>query len=559
MQNITSPQKQTAHLKDYIRILIARRWVIIGVLVLTVLSVAAYVIMATPVYRAEATLLIEPSKIKLTEFKDVYDPISGESGGALERREYYATQHKLMASRSLLEKTFDEFKFGEMEEFLHSVEPIKKFEGLFSVKPVQRTRLVIMTFSWKDAELAAKVLEYHVNSFIMDYRQRSLGVSLGGSKTLKKKAEELRPKLEIAAGELQKFMVSNNMVSLEESQNIVVDRLKELSKNLSVAENERIQYQSVVDSIHQELEANRSLKDIPEAAESKIIQDLKLEYIRSKKEFDDISQRFGSNHSEVKAIKARIATIVSKIKIERRSIMASSEAKLRRAQKQAEDLKKELTEQEQRVMELNRVSGKYNILKEAHETLKRTYQAIDTRIKEIEISLAAGSQDDNIFVIEKPRAPTKAASPKRLLSVVLASVAGLIMGTMLAFFVNYFDTSIKSKDETESILGVPVIGFIPAFEDKDSAKSNDHGVNPDYLRAINDHRSSIAEAFRSIRTSLEFANPEGETKSLLVTSAAPGDGKTIVSVNLAIAMAKAGKNVLLVDCDMRIPRIHKVF
>ena len=552
--------KRTEHLKDYLRILIARRWLVISGFSLIVLSVTAYVLVATPIFRSEAVLLIEPAKLNLTDFKEVYDPTLGGVGGELSRREFYRTQHKLIVSRPSLARTFEKFEFAKMSKFRDKKEPIEDFEKLFSVNPVRRTRLVNVTFDWKDPELAARVLDSHIHDYIMSYRQRSLGVSLGGIETLRKKAEELKPRVAAAADELQQFMVVNNMVSLERSQNIVVERLKEISKNLTVAENELFGYQSIIDNIRLGLAEKRPLEDMPEMADSKIIQDLKLEYIRSKQELVDISGRFGPNHPEVIAIGARLSAINQKIEVEMGSIMASARAKLERAVTQTENLRKELSEQEQNVMDLNKIAGKYNTLKESHETLKGTYNAVDKRIKEIEISLAAGSQGDNIFIIQNPSIPVKHTKPKRFFAVALSCVMGLIVSTGLAFFVDYLDTTIKTKDETESVLGTPVIGFVPGLTQNHSGQSNGRKpIKPVELEAVEKPRSPLAESFKSIRTALEFSSGDGDRKHMLVTSASPGEGKTLTSVNVAITLAQAGNKTLLVDADMRKPRLHKLF
>ncbi len=548
----------TAHLKDYIRVLIARRWIVISAVTLAVLGMATYVLTATPEYRAKATLLIEPSAIKLMEFSDVYDPTLSGMTGEIARREFYATQHTLILSRQLLEKTFEKFNFSRFEEFSDATDPIDKFGEYFHVAPVRGTRLVDVTFDWKDPKLASKVLAYHVDSYILSYRQRSLGVSLGGIDTLKRKSVELKPRVEEASDKLQKFMVENNMVSLEESQNIVVERLKEISKNLTITENDRIKYKSVIDNISNALKVRGTLKDIPEVADSKIIQHLKVEYIQAKKELEDLSERFGVNHSEVKAVSARLGAISRKMTSEMRSIMVSAQAQLERAEKQTTDLKEELAKQEKNVLELNSIAGKYNLLKEAHETLRATYQTIDKRVKEIEISLAAGSQHDNIFIIQSPEVPLEHENPKRLQLMFTAIVTGALAGILLAFFIDYLDTSLKTKEETEKLLDSPVIGFVPGIDKSAEQNGSVSSTTTGYLHALNNPRSATTESFRSIRTALEFTHINSELKTFLVTSASPSEGKTFISLNIAIAMVKAGKKVLLVDADLRRPRLHKV-
>ena len=547
------------HLKDYLQVISARRWTLISTFVIVVLGVTVWMLVQTPVYRAEALLLIEPGKVNLTEFKGVYDPTQMDLGSPLGRREFFETQCKLIVCRPLLEKTFKEFGFGNLREYRDVEDPIAGFGKYFAVRPVHQSRLVLVTFDWKDPELAARALDFLVKEYIADYRRRSVGVTTGGLQALREKAEQLRPKVEAKADELQRFMVEHNMVSLEKTQNIVVDRLKELNKSLSEVERQKIEFESICTNIQQALEEKRPLEDMPEVAGSTAIRDLKLEYIRTKQACSDLSERFGPNHPEVVAAGARLDAVAVKMQEEMQSVLAVARAQRERAAGQAEDLRRELAQQELRVMAFNKLAVRYNILQNAYETLNKTYNAIVKRIEEIEITMAAGSKEDNIFVITHPRVPVTPARPRKKLAVGLAVVVGLLLGAGLCFFVDYLDTTIKTKEDVEEILGVPTIGYVPSLRKSDLDKTDGNGQRAVELAALEKPRSAVAEAFRSIRTALAFSATDGALKRLLVTSSSPKEGKTMVSMNVAMALAQAGKRVLLVGADMRKPRLHKVF
>lgn len=545
------------HLKDYLGVLISRRWILIGTFFLVVLCTAVWVFVQTPIYRAKAMVLIEPATVNLTEFKGVHDPTLTSMGGELSRREFLETQYKLIVSHPTLEKAFLQFGFGSMDEFRKLKEPLESFTRLFGVSPVRRSRLVMVTFNWKDPELAARVLDYVIEEYITEYRRRTLGVTKGGLEALRDKSAEIRPKVEAKANELQQFMVANDMVSLEKTQNIIVDRLKDLNTKLAEAETIKFECESIYANIRQALKDNRSPEEMPEIAGSAAVRDLKLELIRSRKEYNDIIGRFGPNHPEVANAKAGLAAIEEKMSDEMDIVLASSRARLDRARRQAANLERELQAQEQRVLSYNKVSVQYNMLKENYEAVNKAYKAIVKRIEEIEISMAAGSRDDNIFIIMPPKVPVKPAKPRKKASLALAGVVGMIIGIGLSFFIEYFDTTIKTKNETEKLLGAPVLGYVPALTGREYRRGKD---KPDKeLAAIDKPRSSLAESFRSIRTALSFVNLNKGLQHLLVTSPSPMEGKTLVSVNLAITLAQDGKKVLLVDADLRKARLHKVF
>jgi capsular exopolysaccharide synthesis family protein len=557
------PSNVQLHLKDYLRIISARRWILISTFIVIVLCATVAVFVMTPVYRAEALLLIEPAKINLTEFKGVYDPALGEAGGHLAHQEFLETQYALILARPVLERTFEQFNFGSLPQFENTKEPIVKFRKLFAVHPVRQSRLAQVTFEWSDPELAARVLDFLTAEYIASYRSRAMGVTREGLTALREKAEEIRPQVEAKAANLQKFMVENNMVSLEETQNIVVERLKEINQNLTDIEKKRIeaesQYNSIEQALNGDFQSDFRMENLPEVASSQTIRDLKLEYIRTKQRASDLGKSFGPNHPEVKAAQAMIDAIVEKTQIEMLSISHGVKAEYDRAVRQERELRAELEKQESRVMEYNRVAVRYDVLKSEHNTLSKTYNAVAKRIEEIEIASAAGSKGDNIFVITHPRVPAKPVKPRKGLSIALSIVFGLAMGMGLCFFVEYLDTTVKTKEDAESLLGAPVIGYIPGISDDDLVEAGNGSPAPAELYSAVRPRSPVAEAFRSVRTALAFSGQEGGLKRILVTSATRGEGKSLSSVNIAVALAQTGKSVLLIDADMRKPRVHKIF
>lgn len=550
------------HLKDYLHVLLMRRWVIIGVSFLVIFATALAVFLMTPVYKATCLLLIEPTKINVTDFQEVYDPaLSQFAGSEPARREFMETQFTLLTCRPIMERVFAKYNFGEKEEFRNADDPIPVFTDHFSVNPVRRTRLVEVSFEWKDPELAAEVVDYQVNTYIQDYRERRLGVTGGGLEALKVKADELRPKVAEAADALQKFITEHGAVSLDQSQNIVVERLKMLNTQLTDLQNKRIELQSQIQSIGHALESRTPLEDLPEVMDNPIMRDLKMEWIRTQQEISDLSERFGQNHPELMAARAKLDAVRDKIEIEVRSILSATHLDYQRSKEQEENILEALKEQTNEVMSLDNLRIEYQILKDAHDTLNNTYRAIIQRIEEIEISTAAGSEEDNIFIIAPAKVPVKIARPKRKQAVLLAVLFGPMLGIALAFFLQYLDTTVKTREEVEQLTGIPVLGFVPALREELNGGGSEAGNERaayDML-AIERPRSALAEAFRSLRTALSFSAGAQDVRSFLVTSPSPLEGKSLVSINLAFTFAQAGMKVLLVDSDMRKPRLHKTF
>jgi len=548
------PGQGHAHLvKQVIRILLTYRWTWISVTALVLVVATAAVFTITPQYTAECLVMIEPGKLNITDFKEVYDPTMTQSGVGDVRREFMATQFHLMLSEPVLEKVFLRFGFGEQERFREMSDPLEAFRDCFRVEPIRRTRLAKVTFEWEDPEMAARALSHLVKTYIEDYRRRRLGITAEGLEALKAKAADLRPRVEKRAQALQQFMAKHNMVSLEDNQDIVKERLKEISTNLTAVEAERIQLESRYRNIQEAAAGKRPLDDLPEVNNNPVIRDLKLELVKVNQEIENFGERFGSNHPEMRRMNARRAVLKGRLDDEINGILASAEADFDRIRRQEEELRRALSLQEKKVMDQNRMAVEYNLLKDSHESTNASYRSIIKRIEEIEIASAAGTKEDNVFEITPPKVPTEASFPRKKRSLALAALVGLILGWSLSFLLHSLDGSVKSTEDVEDELGLPVLGHVPR-----SARGNS-GPNGADLYSLENPRGSFAESFRSLQTSIALARAGDPIRRLLVTSATPSEGKDLVCVNTAIAIARNGKRVLLIDADMRRPRQHKVF
>jgi polysaccharide biosynthesis transport protein len=551
------------HLKDYLHVLLMRRWVVIGISLLIILSTAVVVFLMTPIYRATSLLLIEPAKLNITQFQDVYDPtMSQYAGNEIARREFMETQYSLLTCAPIMEKVFAQFHFADTERFRDALDPIPDFTERFTISPVSRTRLVQVSFDWPDAKLASDVVNYLVDLYMQDYRDRRLGVTGGGLDALKSKAEDLRPKVSEAANNLQAFMALHGAVSLDESQNIVVERLKDLNQQLSDLQSHRMGLQSQIQSIGNALDSHTSLQDLPQIVDNQTMRDLGTEWMKAQQDIGDLMLRFGENHPAVLASRAKQEALRQQMEMVVRSILTSINIEYQNAKVQEDQILAALDLQSKEVINLDRLRVEYEMLKGAYDTINQTYQAIMGRIQQIEISSAAGSEEDNMFIIAPAKVPVRPDHPKRVLIVFLACMLGPLCGVTLAFFMQYLDTTVKTRDEIEKLVGLPVLGYVPALRDElnGGAATGLQGGRAEFdMLAIHRPRSALAEAFRSLRTALSFSVGSQGIRSMLVTSPSPLEGKSLVSINLAFAFAQAGKRVLLVDSDMRKPRLHKTF
>lgn len=552
--------RKEPHLRDYLSILMRRRWLFIGVVVMTVVCALIYVQVQTPIYRARCQLLLQLKRPTVMQVEAVYDPTFGaEAGGAIMRRQFLETQYRLMLSRPLLRKTFEEMGFAETEEFAGAKDPIRSFKELFAVRGIRNSLLAEVTFEWRDRALARDTLARLIEYYMESQRSRALGIGEQGLKELLATAEKLRPELAAKAEEVEQFVSKYKMVSMDEDVNVVSQRLQELSQEHTAAQTKRIAAESRYSNILAALTTQKSPDEMPEAVDSQSVRDLKLEYVKAKLHCSDIEDGLGPNHPEVKAARAALKTIGDKLEMEVRSVLASAQAQFIRGKREEEDLRALKQAQEKLVMEFNTVRAKYRPLRDAYTRLNETYSAVVKRISEIRISMASSARDAGVFVSEEPELPARPAKPRKRIIVGLAGIMGILLALGLCFFVDYLDTSIKTKDEIEELTGAAVLGYVPEFEEGLPAGA-DGGGGALELLPLRHSRSAAAEGFRTIRTALAFTRRGSKRcTQITVTSALPSEGKTLVSVNVALALAQTGKRVLLFDADLRRPRIHKIF
>ena len=489
--NLLNNKEETSlniHLKNYIQIILSRWMLVAGAIIIVTMLFAIYAFTSPPVYKAYGTLVIYPPGVSITN--NTATPDASRLGTI---QNYLKTQYQLIVSEPLLEKTFHHFHFYRKKEFAGRKEPLKIFARHFSVLPVRNSFIVKVGFEWYEPQLCARVVEYLQKIYIQSVRQRRMGITGTGLQVLHKKAEELRPKVLNLANQLQEFIEKSNMISLERSQNIIVDRLREISKAHTELQLKRIHYQSRYNNIVAALKRPNGLDTMPELLDNASIRDLKLQLIISKQQLESLleGKRFGPNHPQVTAVKAQLQAIKERLKLEAFSILRSVKESYKRTLREENELTAVLKEQRNKVFEFNKLSIHYNLLKNNHDAAEQSYRSVAERIEEIELADAAGSKEDNISIISSPRVPKSAVKPRKALLLLFGIFWGTFLGIALSFFAEYFDTSIKSKEEIEHLSQAPVLGLVPAAQ----LTKNDGEYHE---LVITQKRSNTAEAFRSI-------------------------------------------------------------
>ncbi|MFH0933254.1 MAG: polysaccharide biosynthesis tyrosine autokinase [Nitrospirota bacterium] len=560
-------------LRDYLHILLRRKWTLITFLIVVVTTVLIGTFLATPIYRSTATIKIDRENLQVLKFEDIYK---------IERTEddYYQTQYKILKSRNLAKRVIRSMKLGENPEFAgndklsHKVasvpldnvsrqnmhEDINKrfvdsFLGNVTITPEQRSRLVKVSFDSHDPELSAKVANEIAKSYIQFSIESRFEATQQASDWLKEQLDDMKAKVERSEESLNKYAADNRIIFLTEGetteaktiqgQNIITRKLAELSTVLVQATSDRISKEALY------REAQRGEGGLLSVVQGNpLIQTLKKEYASKEVEYYQLSKKFKPEYPKMVRLKEEMDKIEARINIETRKMVSSIKKDYETAQRRENSLRSTLENYQKEALDLNDRMVQYQILRREADTNRELYNGLLQRLKETGIS--ASLTTSNIQVLDWAEVQQSPCKPRKKRNLLLAIITGLFGGIGLAFFVEYLDNTIKTPEDLEKTVSLPSLGVIPNL-----GKQGDRSRIS--LITFEDKKSPLSEAFRSIGTYIQFSSPVRPPKTMLVTSARKAEGKTSTVVNLGITLAYSLGKGIVVDADMRNPQLHKIF
>lgn len=536
------------HLMDYVQIILQRLPLAIVIFVSVITLGATYTWTRHPRYTAKASLLVDPGQVNLTDIKGAIDPVSAVLG----KREFIQTQVELIKSRPVAETVIQRLNLMAIEEFSTSKDPVARFQLMISAAPERNTTLINVSIERRDRAEAQRMVNALITAFIDDCRSRRLGVSEDGLEQLRKKEQDLRGKLDTATQSLQNFMIENDMVSFEKSQNVVMDRLLDLSRQLNQLQPRRMQLQARVEAAQAALEKGETITTLPDVIDAPIIRSLKLDLSKLSNEYSQMVERLGENHPTLQAKSTQIQALQTKMAIEGDAIIKSLTIQYEQVLAEEALLSQAIKLQEKEVYRFNRLAYEYDKLRRIEEAISGPYTTISRRIEEIDIN-RIGGQGENIFIVAKASLPVLPSWPGKQKNLMITIIFGGALAIGVCFFLDYMDTTIKGESDVRRLLGSKILAGIPNVNQKgETIKSTD-------LITFENPRSHASEAFRTLRTALAFSIPGERISSVVVSSTLPSEGKSLSAISIAITHAQTGKRTLLIDADMRKPRLHTTF
>jgi succinoglycan biosynthesis transport protein ExoP len=426
---------------------------------------------------------------------------------------------------------------------------IDEFLGGVNIVPVRNSRLVEIRYVSSDPKFAAAAANNLAKAYIQQNVELRFNTSKEASDWLAERLAEQRKAVEASDTALQTYRERNGAISVADSaSNIVVARLTDLNAALTRAKTERINKEATYNQL-KAAEATGAIETYPKILANDYVQKLKLELSDLQRQQALLAERYGERHAEMIKIRTAIESTEAKFRNEISKVVESVKNEFQTALSEEQSLQSALDAQKGEALNLNRKGIEYGVLQREAESNRQIYENLLQRTKET--SMSTDRRSTNIRVVDEAEVPQGPISPNIQREVLVAFGGGLFLAVGLAFLFEYLDNRIKTPQELKACVGVPFLGMMPVI-----ATNKD---NRDPLLTTANIPANFAEAMKTIRTNVLFSSAEEGMRSLVVTSAGPGEGKSVVSSNLSIALAQTGQRVLLIDGDMRRPRVHEIF
>lgn len=566
--------EEVIDLRKYFSVINRAKWRILALAVLVSALTVFVVLNMKPVFSSRATLLIEAEQAKAVKIDEVYGINSAQ-------QEYYLTQFEILKSRTIAETVIDKMNLAAHPEFIPEkswqsyikdllpflttarVEEtaeqkafrkreklVNEFISRLSIDPVRKTQLVNIVFEANDAKLAAEIANAIGEAYIDSQLAAKMGITQKASDWLGGRLGELRLQLDTSEKALQDFRLREGLVDVAGVRSLGSQELERLGQEVTQMRTKKAQIDSFARVIRQYGTDNlERLESMPEVTSHPGVQNVKRELISAERKFSELSKVYGPKHPKLLAAKSEVASVQQSLRDQIRRLLAGMTEEANTIEQNLASLESEMARAKGQYQDLSGKEAEYQRLMREVETNRQLFNTFMARQKETEVTgdfnaAIARFTDRAVPAVE----PVK---PNRKLIVVLAFVAAVGFGIVVAFVMDALNDTIKNTREVETVLQQRALGVVPKVEGKKQLTE----LNRTFFSQ--DSRQ-FAESVRSIRTSLSLLGLERPLQVLMVTSSLPEEGKSTVSSNLAFGFRQL-ESVLLIDADMRKPTIAKRF
>lgn len=543
------PGSAAAGWRAGVQMLWERKWILLTAIVIGMSVTLLWLSKQTPIYRATARILIEADTVKILNIQEFV----GSEFRDWDTMGVINTQIRILQSRPLAEQVVKSLRLDQNPDFLPGAGSNANFaamvQGGTSVKPQRDApRVVDVSYDHENPQITALVANGVAQEFIRLNVTQRMSASSDALNWLREQMDEIKPKVEKAEAALQDYRERVRAVSLEDNQNIVIEKLKALNSALTKAHTERLTAETERNQVEALLKAGQEPATIAAIGADKTVALFRQQLAEKQLALVVLRQRYREKYPAMISAKAELDEVQEKLKKACDDAIQAVKARHITALAQEESLRKALQEQEGQALDLDRKLTEYNLLKRNVEADRQLYNTMLTRMKEA--SVAGKMEKNNIRLVEPATVPGGPYKPDRQRIVMIGALLSVAIGFGLCFVVHTYDDRIKSHDDIEAF-GVPLLCSVARIHPKPKAEAAQI--------VITQPHSMGAEAFRNLRASLYLSPSAKDAKVILVTSSAPAEGKSFVALNMALVFANNNERTLLVDADLRHPSQHHAF
>ncbi len=555
------PEEATIPLSHYLWVLKRHRWKILAFVLASIVITLMISARITPIYEATATIDID---------RQTPPGIVGQEATRMlqnDAEQFLATQVKLIQSDSVLRPVAQRYRLLEHERQVAASGPSRPAgaeDAPVVLKKLKVTRppntyLLLIAYRSPDPRLAADVANAAAQSYLEHTYNIRIRSSASLSTFMERQLEELKAKMERSSMALSQFERELNVINPEEKTNILSARLLQLNTEYTNAQGDRVRKEAAFGSAR-----GGTLEAAQVSSQGEALKKLSERLNETQEKFAEVKVRFGANHPEFRRVAAQLAELQRQFDTTRGNIIRRIETEYQEAMNRERMLRKAVAETKAEFDRLNARSFEYQSLKREAEADKRLYEELVRKIKEAGIN--AGFQNSAIRIADAARPAVKPVYPDIRLNVLLAFLLSSVLAVGVAVVSDVLDTTIRDPDQVARTFHTDVIGSLPVVKNWRGRLPIPAGLasgNRLALACVEKPQESSAtgydEAIRTLRNSILLADVDRRIRSLLITSASPGEGKSTTAAHLATAHAEQRYRTLLIDGDLRRPSLHRRF
>lgn len=576
----------TAHesvLRDYLRVLEKRKWVVLSCLLIIPALVGIASLRMTKMYDAMGRIAINKVDNAAISFKDNSGPVQGDYFDLTDAD----TEVRILESDSIALEVIRQLNLDKRPDFgglpvtatnhgVITTDPLSadssrvtsmlsQFRSGLHVVVVPGTRVIEIHYTSPDRVLAAQIVNTLANTYKEENYKTKFESTMQASDWLSKQLVDLQIKVETSQEKLVQFQKEHEILGTDEKSNIITSKLDELNRELTSAEGDRMQKQAVYEQVKSgdPLAAAAAIAPGGSGAMSNTVS--LMERLRGTQsdlrvKVAELSTQFGPSYPKVAELNNQIKQVDTELQTETAKVMDGIRDQYLAALQREKLLQSDFDKQKQEANKLNESAIQYSMLKRDVDSSREIYDGLQAKMKEAGIS--AGLRSNNFRILDTARVPTSPSEPNIPRNMAFAFALALTSGIGLAFLLESLDNTVRTTEQAQQISGLPSLGLIPMGTRLDDGKGSRRLALTSSKEAVElittaRPQSQMAESYRALRTSLLLSSLGAPPKIILVTSALPQEGKTTTSINTAVVLAQKGVRVLLIDADMRRPSVHK--